>query len=91
MSGTEKVLMKSEEKRSLADVARFLRELADKIERNQLTLHQGGEEIVLELTDPLTLELKLEEEDKGTRTKHQFEIELEWYPGEAEEGISLGS
>ncbi len=91
MSGTEKVLMKSEEKRSLSEVARFLRELADKIERNQLTLHQGGEEIVLELTDPLTLELKLEEEDKGTRTKYQFEIELEWYPGETEEGISLGS
>ncbi|MFO7944735.1 MAG: amphi-Trp domain-containing protein [Anaerolineales bacterium] len=91
MSGTEKVLMKSEEERSLADVARFLRDLADKIETNQLTLHQGGEEIILDLTDPITLELKMEEEDKGSRTKHQFEIELEWYPGEEGGAISLGS
>ncbi len=90
MSGTEVVLMESEEKRSLADVARFLRDLADKIERNQLTLQQGSEEYILPLPDPITLELKLEKEDKKGRTKHEFEIELEWYPDEEEGTISLG-
>lgn len=90
MSGTEVVLMESEERHSLAEVARFLRDLADKIERNQLTLQQAGEEYTLTLSDPITLELKLEEEDKKGRVKRQLEIELEWYPGEEPESISLG-
>lgn len=90
MSGTERVLMESEEKRSLADVARFLRDLADSIENNQFTLQQGEEKIQLPLPDPITLELKLEEEGKKGRTKHEFEIELEWYPDEEETSISLG-
>ena len=92
MSGSksEVVLMKSEESRSLADVARFLRDLAGKIERNELSLQQGGEEILLDLPDPITLELKLEEEDKKGRKKRELEIELEWYPGEEGGAISLG-
>jgi len=89
MSGKKKVLMEMEEKRSLADVAHFLRDLADKIERNQLTLQQGSEEIHLELSDPITLEFELEDKDKNGRIKRQLEIELEWYPDEEEGAISL--
>mgnify|MGYP006309106821 FL=1 len=89
-SKSEVVLMKREESRSLADVARFLRELEGKIERNELSLQQGGEEILLDLPDPITLELKLEEEDKKGRKKRELEIELEWYPGEEGGAISLG-
>ncbi len=89
MSGKKKVLMEMEEKRSLADVARFLRDLADKIERNQLTLQQGSEEIHLKLPDPITLEFELEEKHKKRGVKRQLEIELEWYPDEEEGSISL--
>jgi amphi-Trp domain-containing protein len=90
MSGDKTILLKSEEKRSLADVARFLRELADKIENNQLTLKQGDQVYNLPLPDPVTLELALEDKDKKGRTKRQFEIEIEWYPGEEGGAVSLG-
>lgn len=90
MSGDKTILLKSEEKRSLADVARFLRDLADKIENNQLTLKQGDQEFTLNLPDPVTLELELEDKDKKGRTKRQFEIEIEWYPGEEGGAVSLG-
>lgn len=89
MSGKKDILLKSEEKRSLIDVANFLRELGDKIENNQLTLKQGGEEYNLTLPDPVTLELELEDKRKKGRTKRQLEIEIEWYPGEEEGSISL--
>ena len=89
MSGKKTILMKSEEKRSLADLAGFLRELADKIEHNQLTMKQGGESYNLTLPDPVTLELELEDKDKKGRTKRQLEIEIEWYLGEEEDSIKL--
>lgn len=90
MSGKEKILMKSEEKRSLTELASFFRDLADKIERNQLTLKQGEEEYTLHLPDPVTLELELEDKMKKGRTKRQLEIEIEWYPGEEDSSIKLG-
>ncbi len=90
MSGKKNILLKSEEKRSLADVANFLRELADKIEHNQVTLKQGTQEYNLDLPDPVTLELELEDKDKNGRTKRQIEIEIEWYLGEEGGAVSLG-
>lgn len=89
MSGKKNVIMEMEEKRSLADVAHFLRDLADKLEGNQLTLQQGNDEIKLTLPDPITLEFELEEKHKKGRVKRQLEIELEWYPDEEEGSISL--
>lgn len=90
MSGNEKVLLKSEEKRSLTELAGFFRDLANKIENNQLTLKQGGEEFSLHLPDPVTLELELEDKHKKGRTKRQLEIEIEWYLGEEDSSIKLG-
>lgn len=90
MSGKKNILMKSEEKRSLAQVAAFLRELAGKIETNQLSLMQSGEEIQVTLTDPVTLEIELQEKHKKGLNKRQLEIEIEWYPGGESGSIELG-
>lgn len=90
MSGRKNVIMESEERRSLADVATFLRDLAEKIESNTLTLKQGGEEIQVPLTDPVTLEVELQEKRKKGSTKRQLEIEIEWYPGGEKGSIELG-
>lgn len=79
--GKKKVLLKSENKRSLSEVAKFLHDLADKIEANDLTLVQGKSETKIPLPDIVELELELEEKDKGKKgVKRQLEIEIEWYP-----------
>jgi len=90
MSGKKNILLKSEDKRSLAELSRFLRDLADKIDTNQLVLTQGDQEYNLTLPDPVTLELELEDKHKKGRTKRQLEIEIEWYPGEEQSSVQLG-
>ncbi len=88
----KKVILKSKDKRRLSEVANFLRDLADKIEANDLTLRQGDEEIKLNLPDPVILELELEEKKNNKKgTKRQLEIEIEWYVGgKAQKSIKIG-
>ena len=88
--GKEVVLFKSEEKRSVQEVAGFLRELADKIAAQQVILQQGENEITLNLPAQITLEVKAEEEDKKTRTQRSLEVELEWNVGEDSGPLTLG-
>jgi amphi-Trp domain-containing protein len=89
--GREKVLFSSEERSSAQDVASFLRQLADKIEQNEIILKQGSEEVRLAIPNNLVLELKAEEEVKGDRTQRSLEVELEWYEGEdADRSVRLG-
>ena len=88
--GREKVLFSSEEKRSRPEVASFLRALAEKVETGQVILQQGEQSLTLDIPGNLTLEVKAEEEDKRTKTKYSLEVELEWYPGEASGGLTLG-
>jgi amphi-Trp domain-containing protein len=89
--GRETVLFSSEERSSAQDVASFLRQLADKIEQNEIILKQGAEEVRLAIPNNLILELKAEEEVKGERTQRSLEVELEWYEGEdADRSVSLG-
>jgi amphi-Trp domain-containing protein len=90
--GQEVVLFKSEEKRSRAEVAQFLRQLADKVEGGEVVLRQGAEELALNLPSRLTLEVKAEEEATGSGPKHSLEVELEWRPGgeEAAGPLELG-
>ena len=88
--GKEVVLFKSEEKRSTADVAAFLRQLADRVEKGEVILCQGGEELTLSLPGTVTLEVKAEEEtSRSGKVKHSLEVELEWTPGGKEEAGPL--
>jgi len=88
--GKEVVLFESEERHSRQEVARFLRELADKVEGGEVVLRKGAEELTLNLPGNVVLEVKAEEEDKKGRTQRSLEVELEWYEGEDEGSLSLG-
>jgi amphi-Trp domain-containing protein len=89
--GNERVIMQSEEKRSSAEVAVFLRNLADQLEQQRIVLRHGSEELVLELPNEVTLEIKVEEELEASTTEKSFELELEWVEGEdgTDKGIRL--
>lgn len=77
----EEVLFKSEEPKDRADVAAFLRQLADKVETGTVTLRQGDTEQRVEIPQRLVLETKLERETKRDVEKMSLEVELEWRPG----------
>jgi amphi-Trp domain-containing protein len=83
--GIETVLFKSEEKKSAKEIADILRQIADKIEIGSMTLMQSGNETILDFPQSMILEMKVEEE-QGRKLKKSFEIELEWIPGEAQQG-----
>lgn len=86
----EIVLFKSEERKGRAQIADFLRALADKVESGKVVLKQGGEETTIDIPAALTLEIKAEREEKAGRPdKLSLEVELEWTPGEAD-GASGG-
>ena len=86
----EKVIMKSEDKRSRSEVVSFLREIATKIETGVVNLVQGDASVELEIPENLTLELKVEEKIKQHKpVKMQLEIELEWYVGKQKESVQL--
>ena len=83
--GRETVLFKSEERKSLNEVASILRQVADKVEQGTMTLGQNENRVILDFPRNLTLEIKVEEEEK-TLVKHSLEIELEWVVGKEEHG-----
>lgn len=88
--GKEVVLFASEEPQSLKNVAAFLRELADKLDGNEVVLRKGSEELALQVPNNVVLELKVEEEEKKQRTQRSLEIEIEWIEGDEEGSLTLG-
>ncbi|WP_268839230.1 amphi-Trp domain-containing protein [Rhabdonatronobacter sediminivivens] len=59
-----------------------MRALADKIETGRVTLRQGNEELVLVLPGQMVMEVKAEDEEKGSKgTQHSLEVELKWWTG----------
>ncbi len=79
----EQILFESEGTKTRKEAARFLRQLADKLEQGEvLTLSSPGNEVQVELPESFTMEVKLEEEDKGTKKKRELEVEFEWVVGE---------
>lgn len=79
--GKETILFKSEEKKTSREIAKTLRQIADKIDDGTMMLKKGSEKINVEFPSNMVLELKFEEE-QGRRLKKSFEIELEWIIGE---------
>lgn len=91
--GIETVLFESEEKKATAEVAGFLRALADKLETGRVTLKQGEKEVVLEIPGNVTMEIKAESEEKRSGTLKSLEVEIEWSDGEgaaSDGGVALG-
>ena len=87
----KKVLVKSNQRRNLADAAVFLRELADKVESGKVTLVQGGQDVVVVLPETVSFELEYYEQPKKHGLKKQLEIELQWTEGgKKNQDVTLG-
>lgn len=89
--GRETRLFKSQERKSRAEVAEFLRQLADKMDADGVVLRQGQEEIALRLPESLILEIQVEDEDKGAKgVQHSLEVEIKWFEGDQGGPVELG-
>ena len=78
MAKKDVLLFESEASVTVTTVATFLRNLADELEDNQITLFSDLEELTVTIPDVVMLDLKVEKESKHNETKHSLEIELEW-------------
>jgi amphi-Trp domain-containing protein len=75
-------LIRSKERRTTEDVAAFLRQLADRLERNEIVLQRGDEETSLEIPNRVTFKLRVKEKLKKRRTKRQLKMALKWQDGD---------
>ena len=80
--GREVILFETEERKSVTDIAAFLRQLADKLESGNVKLRTAGKELILNIPRELTLEVKVEEEEKKGKIKQSLEVEIEWIKGQ---------
>lgn len=89
--GKEVRLFKSEEPKSRAEVAAFMRQLAGKLEAGEVVLRQGQEELTLAIPADLVLEIQVEDEQKKGDIQHSLEIEIKWYDNPRSAGsLELG-
>lgn len=80
--GKETRLFKTEERKTRADAAAFLRQLADKLEPGRVVLRSGQDELTLDVPANVVLEVQVEEEAKGGGgLQHSLEVELTWREG----------
>ena len=86
----KEILFKSDERKTLPDVAAFLRQLADKIETGKVVLQLGSEEVKLHLATTVEFEVEVEQKPKIRGKKQSLEIEIEWYEGESGDSVTLG-
>ena len=79
----EEVLFKSESTQSRADIAAYLRAVADSLEAgNSITLKQGEESVTMEPPARPTFEVKAEREGPADALGElSIEFELEWDEG----------
>jgi len=82
--GREQILFKSEEKKSISEIASVLRQIADKVEQGTLTLGRNKDTLTLVFPQNMTLEIKVEEEEKRN-LRRSLEIEMEWVVGGVEQ------
>ena len=87
----KKILVKSDQRKNLADAAKFLRDLADKVESGKVTLVQGEKDVVVDLPETVSFELEYYEQPKKQGLKKQLEIELQWKEGgKKKQDVTLG-
>lgn len=82
----EEILFEHETAQSRADVAAYLRTIADKLDAGEtLTLQAGGQELTVEIPATLDFEVKAERETGEGPDELSVEFELEWTEGAGEE------
>lgn len=74
--------LETEERRSRAEIASYLRDLAEQLDGDgDVTLELGGSEVLLNPSDPITFKLEGESDwsDGDTEAKQSIEFELVWW------------
>lgn len=74
--------LETEEQRTRAEVATYLRDLADQLDADgAVTLDLGGEQVRLDPVDPITFKLEGESDwsEGDTQAKQSIEFELVWW------------
>jgi amphi-Trp domain-containing protein len=77
------VLVKSKERRDVQSIATFLRELADRLERQELVLQRGSDEVRLAIPGTVVFALKAKEKTKKRKTKQRLGIKIKWVEGDS--------
>ena len=90
--GKETRLFKSQERKNREEVSAFLTQLAGKISAGQVVFKKGQEEIKLNLTYNLVLEIQVEDELKKQKgVQHSLELEIKWFDDDSASGpLELG-
>jgi amphi-Trp domain-containing protein len=84
---TETVLFETERMSSLADVATYLRTVADKLgDGEPVTLESGGDSVTLDPPDTVEFEVKAEHEGPEGAGELSLELELEWDENASSDG-----
>lgn len=79
----EEVLFKSESVRSRAEIADYLRRVADSLEAGgEVSLQAGEESIDIDPAERSTFEVKVEREGAPESPEQSIEFEIEWKEGE---------
>lgn len=87
MKNKEVILFKTKEWKTRSDVAAFLKQLAAKVDEGRITLKSGSDEVQVQFSDKLELEVELEDKDKAAKgIQHKLEIEIKWYDKDTEGG-----
>jgi amphi-Trp domain-containing protein len=89
MGKRKHTLFKSKELRGTSEIADFLRNLADKLEENQVVLRQGEEVAKIDVPDNVVFKIKVKEKVKKRKTKHSFKITLKWDNGATGKPVTL--
>ncbi|WP_256544867.1 amphi-Trp domain-containing protein [Halobellus inordinatus] len=74
--------IETESEKTRAEVAAYLRDLADQLEGGgEFTLELGGRQRQVDPTDPVTFKLEGESDpaESGTESKESIEFELVWW------------
>ncbi|SNZ05496.1 amphi-Trp domain-containing protein [Natronoarchaeum philippinense] len=84
---SEEVLFESERSQSRSDIAATLRAVADKLDAGEsITLRGGDQSLELDPPERPEFEIKAEREIEGGVEELSVEFELEWTPGDADDG-----
>lgn len=85
----EEVLFENESRQNRAEVAAYLRSLADKLDSGaSVTLRAGADELTLDVPDSVEFEVKAERETGSGADELSIEVELEWDEGQESTGQS---
>ncbi len=78
--------------KSKDEVSEFLQELGQKVAEGQVILKQTPEDLVLEMPDHMSLNVKVNKKKKPVKgTRHKMTIKLTWYESDHQEDpLALG-